>query len=142
MQTSSAVARDAGAHIAIASPSDIVDARRWVRSVATAASFAPADITVVVAALSELARNMIVHARRGEIVVQLVEDGDRRGIRIEACDAGPRPADLEGSTNGRTRSDPGPFDLGLPAVRRVMDEFTIHSDPAHGTRVVVTKWRT
>ena len=107
---------------------------------ATAASFAPADVTLVAAVISELARNIVLYAKRGEITIQIVESGDQRGIRIEASDDGPGIADVEGAMElGYSTS--GHLGLGLPAVRRVMDEFSMHSAPMKGTRVVVTKWR-
>jgi serine/threonine-protein kinase RsbT len=83
------------AQLSIASDFDVVAARRRGRSVATAASFAPADVALVAAAISELARNIVPHAKRGEITIQLVEFGDQCGIRIEACDEGPGIADVE-----------------------------------------------
>lgn len=120
---------------------DVVTARRRGRSMATDACFVPADVVVVVAAISELARNIVLHAKRGEITIQLIENGEQRGIRIEASDQGPGIADIEGAVElgYSTSGHPG---LGLPAVRRAMDEFCVHSVPSRGTRVIVTKWRT
>ena len=140
MQTS--LFRDAMvSQLSIASDFDVVAARRRGRSVAIAASFAPADVTLVAAAISELAKNIVLHAKRGEITIQLVESGEQRGIRIEASDEGPGIADVDGALElGYSTS--GHVGLGLPAVRRVMDEFSVHSVPTKGTRVVVTKWRT
>src|SRR5262245_59069475 len=141
MQTSRLFTGVPMAQLTIASDVDVVAARRRGRSVATAASFAPADVTLVAAVISELARNIVLYAKRGEITIQLIESGDQRGIRIEASDEGPGIADVEGAMEiGYSTS--GSAGLGLPAVRRVMDEFYLHSVPSRGTRVIVTKWRT
>jgi serine/threonine-protein kinase RsbT len=128
------------AEVPILSHADVVNARRRGRSMAAAAHFGPAEATVVAAAISELARNIVVHAKRGEIALQLVEKGDRLGFRIVASDRGPGIANPEHAM-GLDDSSPGSPGLGLPAVKQVMDEFHIDSHPASGTRVVVTKWR-
>ena len=139
MLTSSVHAIDAPTEVPIVSHADVVYARRWGRSLAAAAQFGPAEATVVAAAISELARNIILHAKRGAIALQLVETGNRRGIRIIASDGGPGIPDPE-RVMRMGFSTSGSCGLGLPAVKRVMDEFHIDSHPARGTRVVATKW--
>src|SRR5262245_33638808 len=114
MQTSIALTEAPVVRLPIVRDFDVVSARRRGRSVATAASFAPADVTLVAAVISELARNIVLYAKRGEITIQLIESGDQRGIRIEASDEGPGIADVEGAMElGYSTS--GHLGLGLPA---------------------------
>ena len=126
--------------IPVESDSDIVLARQEGRTVAAGMGFSPADATLVATAISELARNIVLYAKRGEISVQVIENGSRRGVLVVARDAGPGIPDTalalrDGySTSGR-------LGMGLPGVRRLMDEFEIVSGNGHGTVVSVKKWR-
>lgn len=124
--------------IAIAADPDIVAARGAARELATRLAFGPTDLTVVATAVSEVCRNIVRFAGSGEVVVELV-DGPRRGIRIVARDGGPGIADLDRAL-GDGFSTYGGLGLGLPGVRRLMDEFAIASEPGHGTTVTMTKW--
>src|SRR6266478_5024650 len=91
-------------------------------------------------AISELARNIVTYAKRGEITLSALAESGRRGIRIVASDQGPGIADIrQALRDGFSTS--GSFGLGLPGVRRLMDEFEISSAPGQGTRVMVKKWR-
>ncbi len=108
---------------------------------ATASSFATAEATLIATAISELARNIVLYAKCGEIVLKIVENGTRHGIRIIARDEGPGIADLDRAMQlGYSTS--GSLGLGLPGVKKLMDEFEIVSERGKGTRVTVLKWRT
>jgi serine/threonine-protein kinase RsbT len=118
---------------------DIVAARQMGRERAVAVGFTGADLTLIATAISEVARNIILYAEHGEILVSTVEDGGRRGIVIVARDEGPGIADVElamqdGYSTGRS------LGLGLPGARRLMDEFEIDSAPGRGTTVTMRKW--
>lgn len=126
--------------VPINSDQDIVLARQKGRSLASEAGFSPVDCTLVATAISELARNIVSYARKGEIALQLVRDSRRSGILITASDEGPGIADLRlALRDGFSTS--GSLGLGLPGVRRLVDEFQISSSSGHGTVVKVTKWR-
>ncbi len=140
MHTLRAIKNGAVTQVLITSQADVVHARMRARSLAIAADFEPAQVVVVAAAISELARNIVLYARRGHIALELVENGDLRGIRIVATDEGPGIAGLDRTT--RPQSTGGGLGFGLRTVQHVMDEFQIDSSPATGTRVLVTKWRT
>ncbi len=131
---------DAVAEVSVASHADVLNARRWARSMAIDARLNPADIAVVVAAVSELARNIVLHAKRGAITLRRVEHGDRRGIRVVASDRGPGTVDLERAMRSGFSTSGSPL-LGLRVVMEVVDGFQIDSSPSRGTRVVVTKWK-
>ena len=80
------------------------------------------------------------YAGTGEIVLTLVERGGRCGLQIEASDEGPGIADVERAMHfGFSTS--GALGLGLPGVKRLMDEFTIVTRPGRGTQVTIMKWR-
>jgi serine/threonine-protein kinase RsbT len=100
--------------------------------------FGPTDLTLVATAVSEVCRNIVRFAGRGEVTIELVEV-PARGIRVTARDAGPGIADVDRAmTDGY--STYGGLGLGLPGVRRLMDDFVLASDPEHGTTVTMTKW--
>src|SRR4030095_2675094 len=125
--------------IPICSPADIVAARQQGRSLASRFGFTGSDLTVIATALSELARHVLEYAKTGEIVLSLIQKGSRNGIRIVARDTGPGIADLakamqDGYTTGKG------LGIGLPGVRRLMDEFEIVSEGNKGTIVTVKKW--
>jgi len=133
-------ARQTETRIQIRSDVDIVAARQKGRAMAVTSDLAPAEATLIATAISELARNIVVYAKEGEVVLQVVENNGRRGIRIVADDNGPGIADVELAMQlGYSTS--GSLGLGLPGVKRLMDEFEIASEPGSGTRVTVVKWR-
>jgi serine/threonine-protein kinase RsbT len=123
----------------IESDRSIVEARQRGRELAGHAGFTLTDLAIIATAISELARNVLSYAGRGQIAVRLLEDGTRRGIAIEATDDGPGIANLQlAMQDGYSTS--GSLGLGLPGVRRLMDEFEIKSEVGQGTRVTAKKW--
>jgi len=124
--------------VLIDSEDDLVAAREQGRALASQLKLSSTDIVRIATVISELARNVLVHARRGEMQFRAIDDGRRRGIVITARDEGPgieRPD--RAMQDGYSTS--GGFGLGLPGVRRLMDEFSLESTKA-GTTVTVTKW--
>jgi len=119
---------------------DIVTARQIGRELAVEAGFTGSDLTLIATAISEVARNIIVYAQRGEIRLQMAQRDGRRGIEVVAVDEGPGIPDIEramqdGFSTGRS------LGLGLPGARRLMDEFEIVSEMGKGTTVTMRKWR-
>lgn len=126
--------------VPINSDQDIVLARQKGRALAADAGFSAVDSTLIATAISELARNIVSYAKCGEITVSALAQNGRRGIMIIASDEGPGIADTpQALRDGFSTS--GSLGLGLPGVRRLMDEFEILSGPGQGTRVTVKKWR-
>ena len=126
------------ARVAIERETDIVTARQSGRELAAGCGFSSTDQTLIALAISELARNIVVYAERGEIVMSTAL-GDRPGIEIIARDHGPGIQDVDLALRdgySTTKS----LGLGLPGTRRVMDEFEIDSGPGKGTTVTVRKW--
>lgn len=117
---------------------DIVSARQLGREIAAECGFSPGDQTVIAAAISEIARNILMYARHGEVSFDLVDQGSRTGIVVIARDAGPGIPDLSRALqDGYSTS--GGLGLGLPGAKRLMDEFDIDSAPGHGTTVTMKK---
>lgn len=126
--------------MAIKSDQDIVLARQKGRALAVELRFSPTDATLIATAISELARNILAYARKGEITLGPILASGRQGILIVASDDGPGIHDInQALRDGFSTS--GSLGLGLPGVRRLMDEFQITSRPGHGTKVAVKKWR-
>jgi len=119
---------------------DVVTARQEGRALALLLGFSSGDATVVATAISELARNIVLYARTGEIVMTLAEQASRRGLAITARDEGNGIRDVERVLR-RGYSTSGGLGLGLPGVRRMMDEFDLVSESGKGTVVTVKKWR-
>ena len=124
----------------ISSDFDLVRAREQGRVLAGELGFTQSDLTLVATAISELARNIVRYARRGEIVLRQAEDGGVPGIVIIARDEGPGIPDVNRAMEPGY-STAGGLGLGLPGVRRIMDEFEIVSEVNRGTIVTVTKWK-
>ena len=125
--------------VAIQTDGDILTARQAVRERAEKLGFSSTDLVLIATAISELARNMLLYAKRGEIVARPVANGAKRGIVVVARDQGPGIRDVAQAMQvGFSTS--GNLGLGLPGVKRLMDEFKIVSKPGRGTTVTVTKW--
>jgi serine/threonine-protein kinase RsbT len=125
--------------VAIRSDGDIVSARQQGRSLAAAIGFTATDATLIATAISELARNIVIYARQGEVVIRGLEISHRKGIVILARDSGPGIRSIEDVLrDGYSTS--GGLGLGLPGVKRLMDEFAIESELGHGTMVTVKMW--
>ena len=119
---------------------DVVAARQKGRELATVLGFVSTDSTLLATAISELARNIIRYARYGEILISSVQSGDRVGITVVARDKGPGIADISlAMQDGFSTS--GGLGLGLPGVKRMMDEFHLVSDENNGTKVTIKKWK-
>jgi|SRR5580698_2251656 serine/threonine-protein kinase RsbT len=127
--------------VAIRSDGDIVSARQQGRLLATSIGFGATDATLIATAISELARNIVIYAGQGEVVVRNVEVSHRKGIVIVARDGGPGIRSIDDVLrDGYSTS--GGLGLGLPGVKRLMDEFAIDSELGHGTMVTIKKWLT
>lgn len=125
--------------VPIDSDSDIIVARQKGRALAAELGFSPTDIVRIATAISELARNVLSYAASGEIRLEAVNCRNGLGIAITASDRGPGIADVEQAMQD-AYSTSGGLGLGLPGVRRLMDEFTIESSVGRGTTVSATKW--
>ncbi len=118
---------------------DVLVARQKARELAKSLKFSASELTLIATAISEVARNIVTYAKHGEIMLKLVNQGRRRGIRVVAQDQGPGIADITRAMEDgfSTSSSLG---LGLPGSKRLMDDFDIVSVLGKGTTVTMTKW--
>ena len=128
-----------GTTLTIVSDGDIITARQHGRSLVMQLGFSSPEATLVATAISELARNIIQYAERGEIVLRSVERDGRAGILVIARDQGPGiPEIQQAAINGAQASGTR---LGLRGMKRLVDECEIISAAGKGTTVAVTKWK-
>jgi RNA polymerase sigma factor (sigma-70 family) len=127
--------------VAVAVDSDVVVARQKGREMAARAGFPPTELTLIATAISEITRNIVKFARRGEVTIMLVTEGDRNGVTIVARDSGPGIPDTRQALQDGYSTYRG-LGLGLGGARRLMDEFEIVSEVDVGTTVTMTKWHT
>ena len=99
---------DDEARVMVTLDADVVTARQQGRDIAARAGFTSTDLTLIATAISEIARNIVKFARRGEIVIRLVDEAGRRGVTVVARDAGPGIADIRGRVAGRREHLPRP----------------------------------
>ncbi|HEX8540009.1 MAG TPA: anti-sigma regulatory factor [Cystobacter sp.] len=124
----------------IRSSQDLVLVRQAVRTWSAELKFSLVEQTKMVTAASELARNTLDYGGGGNVILQMVQDGIRRGLRLSFEDQGPGIPDIElalrdGYTSG------GGMGLGLGGSKRLVNDFEIVSKVGEGTRVTVTRWK-
>ena len=124
----------------IRSSQDLVLVRQAVRTWSAELKFSLVEQTKLVTAASELARNTLDYGKGGNVTLQVVQEGIRRGLRLCFEDQGPGIPDIElalrdGYTTG------GGMGLGLGGARRLVNEFDIVSKVGEGTRITVTRWK-
>ncbi len=128
------------ARVEITAADDIVIARQRGRALAGRLGFSGSEATLIAAAIGEVARNIIKHAKQGEMVLESIEHGRRRGIQVIARDEGPGIPEVhqEAVQHGYTgRNGAG---AGLLGVKWLMDEFDVVSRSGEGTVITMKKW--
>ena len=122
------------------SSDDVVRARQAVRARAIEAGFGLVDQTKLVTAASEIARNTIDYGGGGNMRIEILREGQRRGIRLIFSDEGPGIADIKlAMTDGYTTA--GGLGLGLGGAKRLSNEFSIASELGKGTTVTLVRWK-
>ena len=126
--------------IGLRSMDDIIKARQLVRECAIFQGLSLVDQTKLVTAASELARNTLIHGGGGEMRLQALNDGSRRGVKVMFVDSGPGIADIGlAMKDGYTTK--GGLGLGLSGSKRLVNEFEIDSMPGKGTTVCIVRWK-
>jgi serine/threonine-protein kinase RsbT len=118
---------------------DVVLARQLARKLASDCGMRLVDLTKLVTAVSELARNTVVYGGGGDMDWQVLEEAGRTGVRLLFRDEGPGIADLKLALTDGWTSGNG-LGLGLTGARRLVDEFELDTAPGEGTRVTITRW--
>jgi serine/threonine-protein kinase RsbT len=126
--------------VEIRSSDDVVRVRQAARTLALGAGLSLVDQTKIITAASELARNTLDYGGGGFVLAELVEVAGRRGLRLTFEDQGPGIADIETALKDGFTSGKG-MGLGLGGAKRLSNEFSIHSKPGEGTKVVIARWK-
>jgi serine/threonine-protein kinase RsbT len=125
----------------IRSSDDVVRVRQQARTMAVAAGLSLVDQTKIITAASELARNTLDYGGGGEVLMEVVEETGRRGLRIVFEDRGPGIADVEQAMRDGFTSGSG-LGLGLGGAKRLSNEFKIESALGSGTKISIARWKT
>ena len=129
-----------GHGVPLVTEADIVTARQKGRELALGIGFTAGDATLIATAISELARNIVTYAKRGEIRLIPMERNGKSGLTVVAQDEGEGIPDIRQALQDGY-SSAGRLGLGLPGVKRLMDELEIVSEVGVGTTVTAKKWK-
>ncbi|MDX5420346.1 MAG: anti-sigma regulatory factor [Hymenobacteraceae bacterium] len=119
---------------------DVVPFRNRVREFCTRIGMSLVNQTKLITAASELVRNMLKYANGGKVILEIVSQNAKTGVRLTFTDQGPGIPDIEmamrdGFSTGRS------LGLGLPGTKRLVNEFDLKSQPGQGTTVIVIHWK-
>jgi serine/threonine-protein kinase RsbT len=118
---------------------DVVLARQTARKLATECGMRLIDLTKMVTAVSELARNTMVYGGGGDMDWQILDENSRVGLRLTFRDDGPGIPDIKLAMTDGWTSGSG-LGLGLTGAKRLVDEFELDTAPGKGTRITITRW--
>ena len=118
---------------------DVVLARQTARKLATECGMRLIDLTKLVTAVSELARNTMVYGGGGDMDWQILDENSRTGLRLVFRDEGPGIPDIKLAMTDGWTSGSG-LGLGLTGAKRLVDEFELDTEPGKGTRITITRW--
>lgn len=138
MTNSTIVTREA--RFELQSDLDVVLARRGVRDWAADLGLSMLDLTKVVTAASELARNAVVHGGGGMMCLQVVRQNERQGLRVTFRDNGPGIPQIALAMEDGYSTGSG-MGIGLPGARRLVNEFDLSSTQSEGTTVTIVRWK-
>jgi serine/threonine-protein kinase RsbT len=124
----------------IRADADVVLARQQVRAWAVEQGFGLVDQTKMVTAASELARNTLIHGGGGTMLLEALNDGNKKGLRLTFEDRGPGIPDIELAMKDGFTTGTG-LGLGLSGSKRLCNEFDISSIVGEGTRITITRWK-
>jgi serine/threonine-protein kinase RsbT len=127
------------ARVLINSAADIVTARQTGRALASELGFEGSDLTVIATAISEVARNIVTHAKSGHLLISRAAHGNKSGIEIIAQDEGPGIKNVAKAMQYGYSTNRG-LGVGLPGAKWLMDDFDIETEVGKGTTVIMRKW--
>ena len=120
-------------------PSDNAQVVYSARKILAGMNFGESAQYLIASAVSELSTNILRYAQKGKITLKVIHNGTRAGFEVTAQDQGPGIRNMENAMKENYSSGHG-LGLGLPSVKRIMDEFKIQSTPGVGTRITAIKW--
>ena len=124
----------------IRAENDVVMVRQRARAVASSVGLGLVDVTKLVTATSELARNTLIYGGGGDVLIETLQDGVRKGVRLTFEDQGPGIPDIEKAMTDGWTSGSG-MGLGLSGAKRLSNEFELTTTPGQGTRVMIARWK-
>lgn len=125
--------------ISINAEIDIIRARQKARDLARELGFSSTDQAKIATAVSELARNIVVYAKKGKIIYKVLSQLQKKGIEIVAQDNGPGITNIQlALTDGQSTSNG--LGIGLPGAKRLMGEMQIETAAGKGTSIMTRKW--
>lgn len=119
--------------------SDVVVVRQRARELAREQALPAARAEALAIAVTEIACNIVAHARDGVVLLGTVLDESRRGVVVIARDAGPGIEQIEQAMVDGYSTGNG-LGFGLPGARRLVDDFEIESHVGTGTTVTLRQW--
>lgn len=119
---------------------DVLIARKRARDLMEEHRFTTLDQTKFITAISELLRNVLIHAGNGDFNLSVLDNLDKFGIRCIISDQGPGIKDLDRAMV-EGYSTVGSLGLGLGGAKKLSDDFHISSKINEGTTVSIIKWR-
>lgn len=125
--------------LSITTEGELVEARKTIRKVTTSLGIGVTDVTRIVTAVSELARNILRYAGSGQMKWRTLRKGDEVGIELMFVDHGPGIPDVNQAMQEGYSTSRG-LGLGLPGAKRLMGELTVESAVGKGTSVTIRKW--
>jgi serine/threonine-protein kinase RsbT len=126
--------------VSLRSPAEVVSVRHQVRKWAVELGLSLVEQTKVVTAASELARNTVDYGGGGTLLLEALDDGIRKGLRLTFEDHGPGIADVEAAMRDGFTTGAG-MGLGLGGAKRLSNEFELRTAPGQGTRISITRWK-
>ena len=124
----------------IRSSDDVVRVRQITRTLAIAAGLGLVDQTKIITAASELARNVIDYGGGGQVLLDVLDNAGKRGLRLCFEDKGPGIPDIEAALTDGFTTGKG-MGLGLGGAKRLSNEFSLVSKPGEGTKVTIARWK-
>ena len=129
--------------VQVSHEADVILARQVAVAIGRDIGFDRNRSHALATAVSELASNLVSHARYGgEVRLSAVVDGQRTGVEIVCSDDGPGIADIKlALTEGFSSS--GGLGGGLSGVSRLVDDFHISSTTGDSASTVIRAilWR-
>ncbi len=127
-------ASSAAAAIPLKDSGDVVRARRLVQSILTGEKLRPVRVTGFATAVSEVARNAIIHAGGGQLRIREEDQNERRVLIVTVTDSGPGIDNIEQAMSDgySTKKSLG---LGLGGAKRLSHALSVTSSPDSGTTV-------
>ncbi|WP_224998834.1 anti-sigma regulatory factor [Cesiribacter sp. SM1] len=124
----------------IVSEQDVVLFRQRLKEYASKIGMSLLNQTKLITASSELVRNILVYARQGEVIIEVVTDRLQTGVRVTFKDQGPGIADIPKAMQDGFSTNKS-LGLGLPGAKRLVNYFDIQSTPGNGTTVTIIRWK-